>query len=44
LPGALWAEAEGVMINSERNLTLMQKGIEPPALRCRTGRSSRGRV
>ncbi|OAJ58870.1 reductase [Paraburkholderia ginsengiterrae] len=30
LPGALWAEAEGVMINSERNLTLMQKGIEPP--------------
>ncbi|CAE6928428.1 bifunctional nitrate reductase/sulfite reductase flavoprotein subunit alpha [Paraburkholderia domus] len=30
LPGALWAEAEGVMINSERNLTLTQKGIEPP--------------
>ena len=30
LPGALWAEAEGVMINSERNLTLMQKAIEPP--------------
>ncbi|WP_176058200.1 bifunctional nitrate reductase/sulfite reductase flavoprotein subunit alpha [Paraburkholderia sp. BCC1876] len=30
LPGALWAEAEGVMINSERTLTLMQKGIEPP--------------
>ncbi|MGF6569214.1 sulfite reductase (NADPH) flavoprotein alpha-component [Paraburkholderia sp. GAS333] len=30
LPGALWAEAEGVMINSERNLTLMQKGVEPP--------------
>ncbi|WGS48122.1 bifunctional nitrate reductase/sulfite reductase flavoprotein subunit alpha [Paraburkholderia sp. D15] len=30
LPGALWAEAEGVMINSERNLTLMRKGIEPP--------------
>ncbi|SIT39362.1 Sulfite reductase (NADPH) alpha subunit [Paraburkholderia ribeironis] len=30
LPGSLWAEAEGVMINSERNLTLMQKGIEPP--------------
>ncbi|RFU48205.1 bifunctional nitrate reductase/sulfite reductase flavoprotein subunit alpha [Paraburkholderia sp. DHOC27] len=29
LPGALWAEAEGVMINSERNLTLMQKAIEP---------------
>ena len=30
LPGALWAEGEGVMINSERNLTLMQKAIEPP--------------
>lgn len=30
LPGALWAEAEGVMINSERNLTLTQKAIEPP--------------
>ncbi|WP_404479363.1 molybdopterin-dependent oxidoreductase [Novosphingobium sp. BL-52-GroH] len=30
LPGALWAEAEGVMINSERNLTLMEKAIDPP--------------
>ncbi|MGA7814887.1 MAG: bifunctional nitrate reductase/sulfite reductase flavoprotein subunit alpha [Caballeronia sp.] len=30
LPGALWAEAEGVMINSERNLTLMQQAIQPP--------------
>ncbi len=30
LPGALWAEAEGVMINSERNLTLMQAAICPP--------------
>ncbi|MBF7694391.1 molybdopterin-dependent oxidoreductase [Acinetobacter sp. EC115] len=30
LPAALWAEAEGVMINSERNMTLMQKAIEPP--------------
>ena len=30
LPGAVWAEAEGVMINSERNLTLMQRAIEPP--------------
>ncbi len=30
LPGALWAEAEGVMVNSERNLTLMQKVIDPP--------------
>ncbi len=30
LPGALWAEAEGVMINSERNITLMQEAISPP--------------
>ena len=30
LPGALWAEAEGVMINSERNMTLMQKAVDPP--------------
>lgn len=30
LPGALWAEAEGVMINSGRNMTLMQQAIEPP--------------
>ncbi|MFT4067526.1 MAG: bifunctional nitrate reductase/sulfite reductase flavoprotein subunit alpha [Paraburkholderia sp.] len=30
LPGALWAEAEGVMVNSERNLTLMREAIEPP--------------
>jgi sulfite reductase (NADPH) flavoprotein alpha-component len=30
LPGALWAEAEGVMINSERNLTLTQQAVEPP--------------
>ncbi len=30
LPGALWAEAEGVMINSERNMTLMPKAVEPP--------------
>jgi len=29
LPGALWAEAEGVMINSERNLTLMQEALPP---------------
>ncbi|WP_296281902.1 flavodoxin domain-containing protein [uncultured Acinetobacter sp.] len=29
LPAALWAEAEGVMINSERNMTLMQKAIDP---------------
>ena len=30
LPGALWAEAEGVMINSERNLTLMQQAVQAP--------------
>ncbi len=30
LPGALWAEAEGVMINSERNLTLMQPAVQGP--------------
>ncbi|RCL29052.1 reductase [Pseudomonas sp. AFG_SD02_1510_Pfu_092] len=30
LPAALWAEGEGVMINSERNLTLMPRAVEPP--------------
>jgi len=30
LPGALWAEAEGVMVNSERNMTLMQKAVDAP--------------
>ena len=30
LPGALWAEADGVMINSERNMTLMEKAVDPP--------------
>lgn len=30
LPGAVWAEAEGVMVNSERNLTLMQRAVNPP--------------
>lgn len=30
LPAALWAEAEGVMINSERNLTLMQQAVKAP--------------
>ncbi|ADR61498.1 Molybdopterin oxidoreductase [Pseudomonas putida BIRD-1] len=30
LPAALWAEGEGVMINSERNLTLMPRVVEPP--------------
>ncbi len=30
LPGALWAEADGVMINSERNLNLTQKAVDAP--------------
>ena len=30
LPGALWAEAEGTMVNSERNVTLMQPAVPPP--------------
>ena len=30
LPGALWAEADGVLINSERNLTLAPKAVEGP--------------
>jgi sulfite reductase (NADPH) flavoprotein alpha-component len=30
LPGALWAEADGVMINSERTATLMQAAVDPP--------------
>ena len=30
LPGALWAEAEGVMINSERNMTLTRQAVTPP--------------
>ncbi|MEV4613274.1 bifunctional nitrate reductase/sulfite reductase flavoprotein subunit alpha [Kitasatospora sp. NPDC049258] len=29
LPAAMWAEAEGVMINSERNLTLVQPAADP---------------
>jgi sulfite reductase (NADPH) flavoprotein alpha-component len=30
LPGALWAEAEGTMVNSERNVTLMPQAVTPP--------------
>ncbi len=30
LPGALWAEAEGTMVNSERNVTLMPQAVPPP--------------
>jgi sulfite reductase (NADPH) flavoprotein alpha-component len=29
LPAALWTESDGVMVNSERNLTLFQKAVEP---------------
>jgi sulfite reductase (NADPH) flavoprotein alpha-component len=30
LPAAMWAETDGVMVNSERNLTLLQPAVEPP--------------
>ncbi len=30
LPAALWTESDGVMVNSERNLTLFQQVLEPP--------------
>ena len=30
LPAALWAESEGVMINSERNMTLMAQAVAAP--------------
>lgn len=30
LPGALWAEGDTVMINSERNITLTPKAVDPP--------------
>ncbi|MER5643530.1 bifunctional nitrate reductase/sulfite reductase flavoprotein subunit alpha [Streptosporangium sp. NPDC002524] len=30
LPAAMWAETEGVMVNSERNLTLLRRAVEPP--------------
>ncbi len=30
LPAALWTESEGVMVNSERNLTLFEQAVEPP--------------
>jgi NADPH-dependent sulfite reductase flavoprotein alpha-component len=29
LPAALWAETEAVMVNSERNLTLLQQSVAP---------------
>jgi sulfite reductase (NADPH) flavoprotein alpha-component len=30
LPAAMWAEADGVMVNSERNLTLSPQAVDPP--------------
>jgi sulfite reductase (NADPH) flavoprotein alpha-component len=30
LPGALWAETEGVIVNSERSLTLLSQAVPPP--------------
>ncbi|MEV7422649.1 bifunctional nitrate reductase/sulfite reductase flavoprotein subunit alpha [Streptomyces sp. NPDC091212] len=30
LPAALWAESEGVLVNSERDLTLGRQAVEPP--------------
>ncbi|BBY25612.1 bifunctional reductase [Mycobacterium stomatepiae] len=30
LPAALWSESEGVMINSERNMTLFQPAVQAP--------------
>ncbi|MFI6685544.1 molybdopterin-dependent oxidoreductase [Streptomyces sp. NPDC050485] len=30
LPGALWSESEGVLVNSERNLTLARPAVDPP--------------
>lgn len=30
LPAAMWAETDGVMINSERNLTLTRRVVDPP--------------
>ncbi|MFG2136432.1 molybdopterin-dependent oxidoreductase [Streptomyces sp. NPDC048650] len=30
LPAAMWSESEGVMVNSERNLTLVQQAADPP--------------
>ncbi|MEE4543743.1 bifunctional nitrate reductase/sulfite reductase flavoprotein subunit alpha [Streptomyces sp. V4-01] len=30
LPGALWTEGDGVLVNSERGVTLARKAVEPP--------------
>ncbi len=30
LPAAMWSETDGIMINSERNLTLVHQAVDPP--------------
>jgi NADPH-dependent sulfite reductase flavoprotein alpha-component len=30
LPAAMWTESDGVLVNSERNLTLARKAVDPP--------------
>ena len=30
LPATLWTESDGVMVNSERNLTLFERAVDPP--------------
>lgn len=30
LPAAMWAETDGVMVNSERNMTLSRQAVDPP--------------
>jgi sulfite reductase (NADPH) flavoprotein alpha-component len=30
LPAAMWAESEGVMVNSERGMTLLRAAVDPP--------------
>ncbi|MGX6606631.1 molybdopterin-dependent oxidoreductase [Micromonosporaceae bacterium Da 78-11] len=30
LPAAMWSEVDGIMINSERNLTLVHPAVDPP--------------
>lgn len=43
LPAALWAESEGVMVNSERTLTLMRRAVPPAGQAGRTGADLPGR-
>ena len=39
LPAALWSEAEGVMVNSQRDLTLLRPAAAPP---CRARKHDSG--